>query len=92
MPGTVRSHREEHDARDYRHVIARDKSIKGFMDILQCLRSRMLPTSFSGEACGSIGLRRKLALPIYTLALIFDVAASALGRLAALVAGDDWPE
>jgi hypothetical protein len=31
-------------------------------------------------------------LPIYMLALIFDVAASAVGHLGALVAGDDWPE
>ncbi|SHH22282.1 hypothetical protein [Bradyrhizobium erythrophlei] len=37
-------------------------------------------------------LRCVLALPIYTLALILDVAAAVLGRLAALVAGDDWPE
>ena len=36
-------------------------------------------------------MRRVLALPIYTPALILDVGAAALGRLAALVAGDDWP-
>jgi hypothetical protein len=33
---------------------------------------------------------RALTLPIYMLALVLEVAAAALGRLAALVAGDDW--
>jgi hypothetical protein len=33
-----------------------------------------------------------VAWPIYLIALILDVAASALGRLAARIAGDDWPE
>jgi hypothetical protein len=37
-------------------------------------------------------LRRALALPIYTLSLILDVASAALGCLAAAMAGDDWPE
>jgi hypothetical protein len=37
-------------------------------------------------------LRRALALPIYMLSLIPDVASVALGRPAAAVAGDDWPE
>ena len=37
-------------------------------------------------------MRRALALPIYTLALILDAAAGVLGRLAARIAGDDWPE
>jgi hypothetical protein len=32
-----------------------------------------------------------LALPIYAVALILDYLAGALGRLAAVVAGDDWP-
>jgi hypothetical protein len=32
-----------------------------------------------------------LALPIYTLALILDYTAAAIARLAAWVAGDDWP-
>jgi hypothetical protein len=32
-----------------------------------------------------------LALPIYTIALILDFAGSALDRLAARIAGDDWP-
>jgi hypothetical protein len=36
-------------------------------------------------------LRRALALPIYTFALILDFASAALGRFAAWVAGDDWP-
>jgi hypothetical protein len=36
--------------------------------------------------------RRALALPIYTVALILDFISGALGRLAALVAGDDWPQ
>jgi hypothetical protein len=38
-----------------------------------------------------VRVRQALALPIYTLALILDIAASVLGRLAALVADDDWP-
>ena len=37
-------------------------------------------------------LRQALALPIYTLALILDFMSAALGRLAARVAGDDWPQ
>jgi hypothetical protein len=36
-------------------------------------------------------VRQAVALPIYTLALVLDVAAAALGRLGALIAGDDWP-
>jgi hypothetical protein len=35
--------------------------------------------------------RRAIALPFYTLALLLDVASTALGRLAAWIAGDDWP-
>jgi hypothetical protein len=38
-----------------------------------------------------IRLRRALALPIYTLSLILDLASGALGRLAAWIAGNDWP-
>ena len=38
------------------------------------------------------GLRRGLALPIYRLALMLDVAVTELGRLAAWVGSDDWPE
>jgi hypothetical protein len=33
-------------------------------------------------------LRRTLALPLYALALVLDVASTALGRLAARTAGD----
>jgi hypothetical protein len=36
-------------------------------------------------------VRHALALPIYALSLILDFASAALGRLAAWVAGDDWP-
>jgi hypothetical protein len=36
-------------------------------------------------------IRQTIALPIHVLALVLDVAAAALGRLAALVAGDQWP-
>jgi hypothetical protein len=37
-------------------------------------------------------VRRALALPVYTVALILDFISAALGRLAARIAGDDWPE
>jgi hypothetical protein len=36
-------------------------------------------------------LRRAIALPVYTVALLLDYLSAALGRLAAWVAGDDWP-
>ncbi len=36
-------------------------------------------------------IRQAFALPIYTVALILDFASAALGRLAAWIAGDDWP-
>jgi hypothetical protein len=36
-------------------------------------------------------LRQAIALPLYTVALVLDYTAAALGRLAAVVAGDDWP-
>jgi len=32
------------------------------------------------------------ALPFYMVALILDFASTALGCLAARIAGDDWPE
>jgi hypothetical protein len=32
-----------------------------------------------------------IALPVYTVALFLDYLAGALGRLAAWIAGDDWP-
>jgi hypothetical protein len=37
-------------------------------------------------------LRRALALPIYTVALILSFASDLLRSLAAKIAGDDWPE
>jgi hypothetical protein len=37
-------------------------------------------------------IRRALALPIYILALLLDLAGAGLGWLAAAIAGDDWPE
>ncbi len=40
---------------------------------------------------GFLRLRRVVALPLYTLALLLDFANAALGRFAAWVAGDDWP-
>jgi hypothetical protein len=36
-------------------------------------------------------LRQAIALPLYTVALVLDAASSALGRLAASIAGGDWP-
>jgi hypothetical protein len=36
-------------------------------------------------------VRQAVALPIYALALILDFSASAVGNLAAWIAGDDWP-
>jgi hypothetical protein len=30
-------------------------------------------------------------LPVYTVALLLDYLSTALGRLAAWIAGDDWP-
>jgi hypothetical protein len=35
-------------------------------------------------------VRRTVALPIYAVALVLDLASSALGKLAAWIAGDDW--
>jgi hypothetical protein len=59
--------------------------------ILSCftqLNSRLLPKTYCWEACG---LRRAVALPIYTVALILSFASDLLGSLAARIAGDDWP-
>jgi hypothetical protein len=39
-----------------------------------------------------IRLRQAIALPLYIASLILDFASVALGRLAAWIAGDDWPE
>jgi hypothetical protein len=36
-------------------------------------------------------LRQAIALPVYTVALVLDYLSAALGRLAAWIAGDDWP-
>ena len=36
-------------------------------------------------------LRRALAVPLYVVALLLDVVAAGLGRLAAWLAGDGWP-
>ena len=60
------------------------------------VRAGMLPSKCLWEAAGKdesllIRLRQVAAWPIYTLALILDYTSAALGRLAALVAGDDWP-
>jgi hypothetical protein len=35
--------------------------------------------------------RHALAVPIYTISLILDFVSVGLGRLAAWIAGDDWP-
>ena len=36
-------------------------------------------------------IRQGLALPIYAIGLLLDYLSAALGRLAAWIAGDDWP-
>jgi len=36
-------------------------------------------------------LRQAMAWPIYTIALVFDLVSAGPGRLAAWIAGDDWP-
>ena len=35
--------------------------------------------------------RQAAAMPIYALAPMLDFLSAALGRLAAWIAGDDWP-
>jgi hypothetical protein len=66
------------------------------MQVFQLIRPVLLPKICAWEAHGDAGpalrFRQALALPIYTLALILDYTAAALGRLAAWIAGDDWPE
>jgi hypothetical protein len=63
--------------------------------ILSCfqqLNSRLLPKSDCWEASGPRPwVRRAMALPIYTVALILSFASDLLGWLAAKIAGDDWP-
>jgi hypothetical protein len=44
----------------------------------------------SADGSRLLQLRQAIALPIYTLALVPEVAATALARRAA-IAGDDWP-
>jgi len=44
----------------------------------------------SADGSRMLQLRQAIALPIYTLALVLEVAATALARRAA-IAGDDWP-
>jgi len=48
-------------------------------------------TDFSKPVPASLRLRHALALPLYTVSLLLDFVSAALGRLAAWVAGDDWP-
>jgi hypothetical protein len=64
-------------------------------------KTQVCPRDFfsrSAVACASksgthfvLRLRQTAACPIYTLSLILDFASVALGRLAAWIAGDDWP-
>jgi hypothetical protein len=37
-------------------------------------------------------MRRAVALPLYTIALILSFASDLFGWLAARIAGDDWPQ
>jgi hypothetical protein len=39
----------------------------------------------------SLKLRRGIALPLYATALILSYLSDAIGKLAARVAGDNWP-
>lgn len=66
------------------------KEIKDLPENTAPDENRCVCTVSANELPGAV--RRTLAFPIYTVALILDVAAAVLGRLAALVAGDDWPE
>jgi hypothetical protein len=36
-------------------------------------------------------LQQAIALPVYTIALLLNYLSDAFGRLAAWIAGDDWP-
>lgn len=53
------------------------------------LSPALLPTYRCREAIGH--LRQTIALPVYTLGLLMNYLSAALGRLAAKIAGDDWP-
>jgi hypothetical protein len=44
----------------------------------------------SADGSRLLQLRQAIALPIYTLALVPEVAATALARRA-VIAGDEWP-
>ena len=44
----------------------------------------------SADKSRLLQLRQAIALPIYALALVLEVAATALARHAA-IAGEDWP-
>jgi hypothetical protein len=57
------------------------------MSCFKQFNSHLLPTFQGREAIGR--LRQALALPIYAVALALDFAGTALGRLAAWIAGDD---
>jgi hypothetical protein len=66
----------------------------------QILSSKIEPDCFpenpAWEAHGKyesrfLRLRQAAAWPIYLIALILDFASAGLGRLAAWIAGDDWP-
>jgi hypothetical protein len=48
-------------------------------------------TDFPKPVPASLRLRHALALPVYAIALILGYASAALDRLAAYIAGDDWP-
>ena len=37
-------------------------------------------------------LKHALALPLYAVALLLDFVGAAIGRLAAWLAGDAWPQ
>ena len=52
------------------------------MPVATCKFSRIRPFS---------RLRQAIALPVYAVALLMDYVSVALGRLAAWIAGDDWP-
>jgi hypothetical protein len=44
-----------------------------------------------GKASLVLRIRHAIGLPIYLISQLLDYASVALGRLAAVVAGDDWP-
>jgi hypothetical protein len=61
------------------------------LSCFQQLNSRLLPKSDCWEASGPrLRMRRAIALPIYTVALVLSFLSDAFGCLAARIAGDDW--